>query len=68
MKSLKTIKEEYSNKIALVRLDLNVPLKDSKIIDTHRIDKILQTLKFLIDINSNILIISHVGRPKGINK
>jgi len=46
-------------------LDLNVPLVGDKITDTTRIDKILPTLKFLISQNAKIIIISHVGRPKG---
>ena len=49
----------------LLRLDLNVPLKDGKITDTTRIDKILPTIKFLLENNSKIIILSHVGRPKG---
>ena len=54
-----------ANKKILLRLDLNVPLNNKKITDTTRIDKILPTLKFLIKQNSKIIIISHVGRPKG---
>ena len=51
-------------------MDLNVPLIDDKITDTTRIDKILPTLKFLISQNTKIIIISHIGRPKGqvVNK
>ena len=49
----------------MLRLDLNVPLKSGKIIDTTRIDKILPTLNFLDKENSKIIILSHVGRPKG---
>jgi phosphoglycerate kinase len=64
---MKSIKEEVNlnNKKILLRLDLNVPLHDGKITDTTRIDKILPTLKFLIKQNSKIIIMSHVGRPKG---
>jgi len=64
---MKSIKEEtnLNNKKILLRLDLNVPLLGDKIIDTTRIDKILPTLKFLISQNAKIIIISHVGRPKG---
>jgi phosphoglycerate kinase len=69
---MKSIKEEtnLNNKKILLRLDLNVPLVGDKITDTTRIDKILPTLKFLISQNAKIIIISHVGRPKGkvINK
>jgi phosphoglycerate kinase len=64
---MKSISEELNlnNKKVLLRLDLNVPLIDDKITDTTRIDKILPTLKFLISQNTKIIIISHVGRPKG---
>ena len=64
---MKSIKEEanLNNKKILLRLDLNVPILDDKITDTTRIDKILPTLKFLISQNVKIIIISHVGRPKG---
>ncbi len=64
---MKSIKEEVNlgNKKILLRLDLNVPIFDNKIMDTTRIDKILPTLEFLINQNTNIIIISHVGRPKG---
>ena len=64
---MKSIKEEANlvNKKLLLRLDLNVPIVDNKITDTTRIDKILPTLRFLINQNTKIIIISHVGRPKG---
>ena len=64
MKKIEDLKDLYQKKV-LVRLDLNVPLKDKKITDTTRIDKILPTLKFLIQQKSKIIIISHIGRPKG---
>jgi phosphoglycerate kinase len=64
---MKSIKKEsnLNNKKILLRLDLNVPLLGNKITDTTRIDKILPTLNFLISQNAKIIIISHVGRPKG---
>jgi len=64
---MKSISEELNlnNKKILLRLDLNVPLIDDKITDATRINKILPTLKFLISQNTKIIIISHVGRPKG---
>ena len=64
---MKSISEELNlnNKRILLRLDLNVPLVNGKITDTTRIDKIIPTLKFLISQNTKIIIISHVGRPKG---
>ena len=58
-----------NQKIVLLRLDLNVPLKDGTITDETRIDKILPVIDFLIKKRSKIIIISHIGRPKGkINK
>ncbi len=64
---MKSIKDEQnlSDKKILLRLDLNVPLNNGKITDTTRIDKILPTLKFLMEQNSKIIILSHVGRPNG---
>jgi len=64
---MKSIKEEKSlnGKRILLRLDLNVPLNNAKITDTARIDKILPTLNFLVTQNTKIIILSHVGRPKG---
>ena len=57
--------ENLNEKIILLRLDLNVPLKNGEITDQTRIDKILPIIKFLVEKKSKILIISHVGRPKG---
>ena len=64
MNSILNEKNLYGKKI-LLRLDLNVPLSNGKISDTTRIDKILPTLNFLIQKKTKIIILSHVGRPKG---
>ena len=65
MKSIEESQLNLQNKIVLVRLDLNVPLNNNKITDANRIDKIIPTLKYLIDKKAKLLLISHVGRPKG---
>ena len=57
--------KELNGKIVLLRLDLNVPLKNGKITDENRINKILFIFKYLIQKNSKIVVISHIGRPKG---
>ncbi|MDC3383445.1 phosphoglycerate kinase [Candidatus Pelagibacter ubique] len=54
-----------NQKKVLLRLDLNVPLDNGKITDTTRIDKILPTINFLLKNEAKIIILSHVGRPKG---
>ena len=64
MRSILNEKSLKKKKI-LLRLDLNVPLENGKISDTTRIDKIIPTLNFLIQQKTKIIIISHVGRPKG---
>jgi len=64
MKSIGNENDLYNKKV-LLRLDLNVPINNGKITDTTRIDKILPTLNFLVKKRSKIIILSHVGRPKG---
>ena len=64
---MKNIKDQVdlSNKKILLRLDLNVPLKNGIITDQTRIDKILPIIDFLLKKKSKIIVVSHVGRPKG---
>ena len=54
-----------NEKRILLRLDLNVPLKNGIITDQTRINKILPVINFLLEKKSKILVISHIGRPKG---
>ena len=49
----------------LLRVDFNVPLNNGSITEFSRIKKVLPTIKFLISKKAKIIIISHVGRPKG---
>ena len=49
----------------IVRVDLNVPMKNGSITETSRIKKILPTLRLLIEKKAKIIILSHIGRPKG---
>ena len=64
---MRNIKDEHNlnQKKVLLRLDLNVPLSNRKITDATRIDKILPTINFLLKNNAKVIILSHVGRPKG---
>ena len=52
-------------KKVIVRVDLNVPMKNGSITEISRIIKILPTLKLLIKKEAKIIILSHIGRPKG---
>ena len=57
--------KDLKQKIVLLRVDLNVPIKNNKIIDDNRIVKVLPMIKYLNGKVSKIIIISHIGRPKG---
>lgn len=60
---------EFFNKKVIVRVDYNVPTdKDNKVTDETRILKSLKTIKFLIDNNAKVILISHKGRPKEKSK
>ena len=52
-------------KKVLLRVDLNVPIKNGAITETSRIEKIIPTIKLLIEKEAKIIILSHIGRPKG---
>ena len=65
MKSIQSKDLDLNNKKILIRLDLNVPLNGANIIDTNRIDKTIPTLQYLLKNKAKIIILSHIGRPKG---
>ncbi|MFO8062157.1 MAG: phosphoglycerate kinase [bacterium] len=54
-----------SGKTVLLRTDYNVPADENGITNTFRIEKSLETIKYLLDNNARIVILSHRGRPKG---
>jgi phosphoglycerate kinase len=56
---------DVAGKRVLLRADLNVPLKDGKVTDGTRIERLAPTIEALIDKGAKIVVISHFGRPKG---
>ncbi len=61
----KTIEDyDLNNKKVIIRCDLNVPIKDGKILDDNRIKESLKTIKYAMDHNAKIIILSHLGRIK----
>ncbi|OYD17087.1 phosphoglycerate kinase [candidate division WOR-3 bacterium JGI_Cruoil_03_44_89] len=63
MLSLKDI--DFKGKRVLLRVDFNVPLKEGEITDDTRIQASLETIKYILDRGGRLVIISHLGRPKG---
>ena len=66
---LKTLENsQVEEKQVLLRCDLNVPIKDGKITDDGRIRASLPTIKYLVEKRCSIVIVAHLGRPKGERK
>ena len=62
----KTIRDiEVSGKKVLVRCDFNVPMQDGEITDDIRIVSALPTIKYLVENKAAVILMSHMGRPKG---
>ncbi len=56
---------DFSGKKAIVRVDFNVPIQDGKITDNTRIRGALPTLKLILEKGGSLIIMSHMGKPKG---
>jgi phosphoglycerate kinase len=56
---------DVKGKRVLVRADLNVPLKDGKVTDATRLERLVPGLRDLADRGAKVIVISHFGRPKG---
>lgn len=56
---------DVSGKRVLVRADLNVPVRDGKITDMTRIERLTPTIRELADKGAKVIVLSHFGRPKG---
>ena len=62
----KTVRDiDVAGKKCLVRCDFNVPMKDGKITDDFRIVSALPTIQYLVENKACVILMSHMGKPKG---
>jgi len=56
---------DIAGKRVLVRVDLNVPVKDGKVTDATRIERVVPTIRELSEKGAKVILLAHFGRPKG---
>ncbi|TVS03687.1 MAG: phosphoglycerate kinase [Rhodobacteraceae bacterium] len=57
---------DFKGKTALIRVDINVPLENGVVTDATRIERILPTIRHVIEAGGKAVLLAHLGRPKGV--
>ena len=67
MSSFRTLDDlgDITGKVALVRVDLNLPMQEGRASDVTRVEVVKPTILELADKGAKILLLAHFGRPKG---
>ena len=53
------------DKRVLLRVDYNVPIDNSMVVDDYRIRKSIPTIKYCLEQGASVILMSHLGRPNG---
>ena len=59
-------KLDIKNKRVLIRVDYNVPMENGEVSNDFRIKKSLDTINYCLENNASVILMSHLGRPKGV--
>lgn len=63
---IRTVRDaNVKGKVVICRVDLNVPMRNGRVEDATRVERVVPTLEYLIKQKAKVVVISHFGRPKG---
>ncbi len=57
---------DVAGKRVLIRVDFNVPIENGVVADATRLERVLPTIRSLVERGAKVVVLSHLGRPKGV--